>query len=762
MGLLSFCTLFLSGAYAIQLLQRLPADAWLYLAVPATCLCLVWKPLRPVGALLCGFVLIWVSARAVLLQKLAPSLVGLDLEETFQVIDFVENKGPSLRLVVMPLGASSLPRKIRLSWYDAAEIPRVGECWMLTVRLRRPRGFSNPVSFDYEGWLFRQAIGATGYVREGVRAENCRPVSALTRVRRHFVERISAALPDDEATAVVMAVTVGARHKIGSEQWRRYAITGTSHLMAISGLHIGLAAGGGFFLSWCLLALGNRSGNLHDQAAVAGLLVAALYAAVSGFAVPALRALMMLSLVLVITLRRRPLAPTRILALTCIVMTMADPLSILTPGFQLSFAAVAILLWLARLHRSTHIDRTLRHRLQRAAGKLVPLQIALLLGLMPLTATLFGRVSWLSPLVNLIVLPVFNLVTVPASLLGLLLDGPFEVVGDALLKMAWYSVSFLLRLVELAVQIPHAELRIASLDKIALASVGITIVWVILPAGWPGRKLAWLAALAAVLQVAPRPPANCVDIHALDVGQGLATVVITESHTLVYDTGPSFRSGSDTGALVVLPFLHAQGIDDIDVVIVSHGDNDHSGGMRSLLAASKVGAVLVGEHLAELPVLQNLCAAGQSWQWDGIRIAVLHPRADQVRAGNDASCVVEIRAGRYVALLTGDIERPAEQQLVRRQRLSVAELVMVPHHGSRTSSHAGFIAELRPRIAIVSAGFENRWGFPKSDVVERWEAVGTDVINTAYAGAVAYRMCADSGLRLLTRQRRDNRHIWND
>lgn len=762
MGLLSFCTLFLCGAYAIQLLQRLPVDTWLYLAVPATCLCLFLKPLRSVGALLLGFVLIWVSARAVLLQKLDPSLLGLDLEETFQVIDFVDNKGPSVRLVVVPIGDSDLPPKIRLSWYDAPETPAIGDCWALTVRLRRPRGFSNPVGFDYEGWLFRQGIGATGYVREGVRAESCRRVSALTRVRRHFVRRMSAVLPDDDATAVVMAITVGARHKISSEQWRRYAITGTSHLMAISGLHIGLAAGGGFLLSWFLLALGNRSGNLHDQAAIIGLIVAGLYAAVSGFAVPALRALMMLSLVLLITLCRRPLTPMRVLVLTCIVMTIADPLAILTPGFQLSFAAVAILLWLARLHRVADADRRLRHRLQCAVRELVAMQIALLLGLLPLTAALFGRVSWLSPLVNLVVLPVFNLVTVPASLLGLILDGPFEAIGDVLLYMAWYSVSFLLYLVEFAVHIPYSELRIATLENIALASVAMTILWVILPAGWPGRKLAWLAGLGAVLHVAPRPPAECVDIHALDVGQGLATVVITETHTMVYDAGPSFRSGSDTGALVVAPFLRAKGIDVIDLLVVSHGDNDHSGGVQSLIAESNVGTVLVGERLPDLPAVQALCETGQSWQWDGVGISLLHPGAEQARAGNDASCVVEIRVGKHVALLTGDIELPAEQRLVRDQRLSTAELVMVPHHGSRTSSHGAFIAQLRPRIAIVSAGFENRWGFPKADVVARWQSVGTEVINTAYSGAVAYRMCADSGLRLLTKQRLDKRRIWND
>ena len=240
MNLLSFCTLFLSGAYAIQLLQRLPADGWFYLAIPTVCLCLVLKPLRPTAAFLLGFVLIWVSARAVLAQRLDSTLVGTDRTETFQIIDFVEQKGISIGLIVTPERSSSLPPRIRITWYDPPGLPAIGECWSLTVRLRRPRGFANPVGFDYEGWLFRQEVGATGYVREGVRQDHCARASEMTRIRRHFVERLSAVLPDDDATAVLMAITVGARHKISDAQWRRYAMTGTSHLMAISGLHIGL------------------------------------------------------------------------------------------------------------------------------------------------------------------------------------------------------------------------------------------------------------------------------------------------------------------------------------------------------------------------------------------------------------------------------------------------------------------------------------------------------------------------------------------
>ena len=202
----------------------------------------------------------WITSRDVLAQRLPISLVGEDIISSFQIIDFVSRKGHSASLMVSPISSGELPPRIRLSWFDAVEAPRIGDCWELTVRLRRPRGFSNPAGFDYEGWLFRESIGATGYVREGRRLAQCARLSWVTTIRRQSVDRLADLLPDDAATAVLMAVTVGARHKIDDKQWRQYAITGTSHLMAISGLHIGLAAGGGFLLSWCLLALCNRSG----------------------------------------------------------------------------------------------------------------------------------------------------------------------------------------------------------------------------------------------------------------------------------------------------------------------------------------------------------------------------------------------------------------------------------------------------------------------------------------------------------------------
>lgn len=715
----------------------------------------------PVGMVLFGFIVMWSASRDSIGQKLAPSLVGVDVVGIFEIVDFPKINGKSVSLLVEPVGRADLPRKIRLGWYDSPLNPEFGECWSLSVRLRRPRGFSNPAGFDYEGWLFREGIGSTGYVRRGEKVLSCDRMSGMSRLRKRIAERISAILPDDDATAVILAITVGARHEISPAQWQQYAITGTSHLMAISGLHIGLAAGGGFLLSWLFLALCHRSGNLRDQAAVAGFLVAVLYCVISGFALPARRALSMLALVLATALMRRELSPVKVLSLTCIAMTIADPLSIMTPGFQLSFAAVAILFWRATFsqRREKSMDG---QRLRRRLLELVPLQFVLFLGLLPLTVLHFGRVAWLSPVANLLVIPVFNLVVVPASLVGLVMSGPLAPAGDLLLKAAWYSVDLLLRLIAFAADFPFSEQKSAQLDGVVLATAWLAALWAILPASWPGRHLAWIAGLWVLTYSAPRPPDGCVDVHSLDVGQGLATVVVTSEHTLVFDAGPSFRSGSDTGLLVVAPFLAALGIKDVDLLVVSHADNDHAGGVRSLTEAVRIERVLSGEYLPALELPQAECSAGQSRHWDAVDFAVIHPAANAVRDGNNASCVMEIRTGQYAILMTGDIELAAERKLVSNRRLSPVNMVHVPHHGSRTSSHPSFVAALRPQIALVSAGYENQWGFPKDDVVDRWRAVGAQVLNTATSGAISYRMCEQSGLERLNWNRVSNRRVWHD
>lgn len=767
--MLRYSLALLAGAYALQFFASLPPDRLLVPAFALALAALVVRRARIVALLVLGFCIAWHTAKAVLDDRLPPESAGETLVLTGRVADFPEHRGGLVRFVLETAGLPDLPQRIRLSWYEAAVTPRVGETWTLHARLRRPRGFANPIGFDYEEWLFRQRIGATGYVV--AHPDNRRldqvPVAWQARRRRHIAERIVAVTGDNDASAVLQAIVVGARHRITQTQWERYAVSGTSHLMAISGLHIGLSAGGAWLLGWALIAPFCRWQNVRDAAALVALCSAAAYVSVSGFAIPAQRALLMALVVIGAGLLRRQLPAERVLAAAAVVVFLGDPLSIMAPGFRLSFAAVAILLWSARQRPIGDVPAVRGGRWAvEIVYRLPPLQLTLLLGLLPLTALTFGRIAWLAPVVNLLVLPLFNFATVPAALVGTLLDGPLAPVGDALLRASCYSIRSMLAVVALVGDWPPARLHVATSGRVVVIVALLAALWAVLPPGWPGRRLAWVAAAATVLLRPAAPPAGCVDMTALDVGQGLAMVLRTRGHVLVFDTGPAFRNGGDSGRLVLVPYLRAAGIDRVDLLMVSHADSDHAGGAASLAAAVPVARVVTGGFVDGIAGPQWRCRRGHAWLWDGVRFAVMHPArtesSGQAASDNDESCVLEIVAGEHRALLTGDIEQAAEKRLLESGSLSNVDLVVVPHHGSLTSSSEAFVRRLQPQVAFVSAGFENRWSLPREEVVERWQQNGARVFNTATLGAVRVRMCADTGLDAVEGHRVAARKYWHE
>ena len=286
------------------------------------------------------------------------------------------------------------------------------------------------------------------------------------------------------------------------------------------------------------------------------------------------------------------------------------------------------------------------------------------------------------------------------------------------------------------------------------------LAWLALPPGVPGRLVAWLGALGVVLWRPVSLPGSCVRLDMLDVGQGLAVVVQTRHHVLLYDSGPSYRGGGSAARSVVLPFLAHRGIDSLDRLVISHADNDHAGGLPFLLADVAVDRVLAGESLPQAPGA-DACAAAAPWHWDGVRFDLLHPRAGDGLAGNDASCVLLVSAGGRRALLTGDIEADAEARLVRRRVLPRAEWLSMPHHGSRTSSTAAFVQAVQPRVAVVSSGYGNRWGMPMPDITARWRAAGASVINTAESGAVSQTLCSDSAFEPAVGHRDRYGRLWH-
>lgn len=745
----------LAGAWLCTRLSDMPPQGVPeMLCVLAVLLCAIPRA-RHVSLVLAGFSAFALEAQDALSGQLAPDLAGTPLDVTVYIAGFPAGSDDARQFVARPVNQPELPRLLRLSWFDPQTRPEFGETWRLCVQLRSPRGTANPGGFDYERWLLREGIGATGYVcaSRAPRRIDVEPDGTFAQLRRDAVRRISSLVANDEASAVLLAVSVGARHRIDASAWDRYAATGTSHLVAISGLHIGIAASAAFGLGWLVatFALPRRSAlGVASLAAVAG---AGLYAALSGFAIPAQRAFMMLALaVAFLCYRRRPAIAT-VVALPCCIMFVANPFVVLAPGFALSYAAVLVI-----LHGAAAYVRPIRTRqnwIRASSGairRLVTLQFALLFGLFPLTVAIFDRFSLVAPFVNLVVLPLFNTAIVPAALAGLMFDGWTAPVGDWLIRLAWRGIELKLRVIARAADL-SPDTNVATDDGVALAIAWLALCHVALPSGWPGRRIALLALCVAATYRPASPPTGCFRYTMLDVGQGLAVVVQTARRTLLYDTGPAFRGGSSMAELVVLPYLRRLGVPRLDLLLVSHGDNDHAGGADVVINGIEVEATL-GETAAEP------CRAGQAWLWDGIRFTVLHPRHRAPWSGNNASCILRIDTGEEAMLLTGDIEAPVEKLLLWRNAIAPASIVVVPHHGSATSSSHDFVAATGAGIALVSTAHDNRWSLPRAEIVRRWSLAGADVLTTAGDGALRQLVCR-SGRGKLTAERQTGRKFFH-
>ncbi len=710
---------------------------------------------------LMGFSAFMIAGMVAIEGRLEAGYVGDSILADVRIIEFPQQRNKALTLLLQPVADRRLPQRIRVTWFEPPEAPRIGEVWRLELRLRRPRGASNPGGFSTENWQFREHMLATGYVVSSQRNRRILEArhSPLESVRSGYVERV---LRHDERLAPVLtAIGVGSRHLVPSEAWQRYAVTGTSHLMAISGLHIGLAAA---FASLCVASVlgGLRvRANVVNIAIGAGTLAACVYAIVSGFAVPSQRAALMLVIAALALHRRRRLDICRTLLLVAVAIYCLDPISLLKPGFVLSFAAVCVLLWSA----CAYVDRTTAGRPFGKAvlvgRQLIHMQLTLLFGLLPMTVLIFDRISWMAPLVNLLVVPLFSFAIVPLSLVCLMFGNAWAPLTATLLSMAAACAALVEQIVALFSSFPYADLMVAG-DGLHPALVVLPAIWVLLPRGWPGRWLALVASIALIVFKPAAPMEGCVDVHVLDVGQGLAVLARSQNDTLLYDTGAAFRNGGSMAESVVLPFLRYQGIEMLDRVVISHGDNDHSGGLNALLQSLPISRIFLGETNGQLASRAALCAAGEEWQESGVEYRFLYPMAGSHRAGNDASCVLSISAGDYRMLITGDIEAQGEAALVRADTNLSADVVIVPHHGSMTSSSPAFVNRVKPELAIASAAYGNHWGLPKEQVIKRWQGAGARFLSTAESGAVSFRMCANSGLSRLTEARKAQQRFWYD
>lgn len=743
---------FLLGVILLQQQAALP-PVGLILLLPVFLL-LAWraKPLRWMVGFVAGFAWAWLQACLLLQQALPEDLQGRDLVVEGRVASIPERRQRRLRFEFLIDQASreglpvEVPQRVRLNWYATGPEPRADERWRFCVRLKRPHGFMNPGGFDYEAWLFQRHIRALGYVRGNDSKRLApSPVLAVNPLRESLQQALDQALGWSDYRGILTALAIGEKGAIDRDQWRVLRATGTIHLMAISGLHIGLVAGLVFLLArW----LWGRSAWLclrfpkHQAAAVLALLAALCYAMLAGFSIPTQRAMIMLGVVVGATLWRRNPTPLQIVSAALLLVLVIDPLAVLSAGFWLSFAAVGVILYANWGYRSATTPWWRWGRIH----------LIIALGLLPLMLGLFQQQSLISPLANLVAVPWMSLLVVPLTLLGSLVLLVWPAFGTLLLSMADQAMHLLWTLLETLADWPYAswELATSSPGSLLLAAIGVLII--LAPRGIPGRWLGGLFMLPMLTLRPPPPAAGEAWLTLLDVGQGLAAVVQTQHHTLVFDTGPRLNAGFDTGSAVLLPFLRHRGVTRIDTLIVSHGDNDHIGGVASLLQGMPATRVLssVTERLGEYSAQD--CTAGTRWEWDGVVFSLIHPqqpgRLDwKTRPENNNSCVLRVTVAGHAILLPGDIEAAAERELVAAQPEQLrADVLVAPHHGSKTSSTGDFIEAVRPRHVLFPIGYRNHYGFPHPSVLARYRQQGVRVWDSAGHGAITIRLDAQGNL----------------
>ena len=686
-----------------------------------------------------------------------------------------------------------VPPHILLASYDGVQKEpldiHAGERWRLTVRLKQPHGSSNPHDFDFEAWMLENKLRANGYIH---RTEDNLRLDALVQSPDYYIQSLREKVRDriqktlnplssllhpvqishaasgkwvrDSAEVsvveknnyigVLTALAIGDQTGIPAAQWQVFTRTGVNHLMSISGLHITMLSGLAFAASywlWRRSARLTRALPARKAAALIGLLVALGYALLAGYGVPAQRTVYMLATIATVLWLSRTVAPSQILAAALLVVLLLDPWAVLSPGFWLSFGAVALIFYVTA------------HRL-RPPHWLVTygrVQWAMSIGLIPPLLAMFQQVSLVSPIANAFAIPLVSFVVVPLTLLGTVL--PF----DWLLWLAHQAMGGCGYLLEWLNNLPEVVWTQHAPPTWSIAIGMFGVLWMLLPRGFPARWLGLIALLPMFLVLPAVPPKGALRLVIFDVGQGLAVAAQTHDHALLYDAGPNFNSEANSGNRILIPALRGMGIARLDGLILTHDDNDHTGGALSILQGIPVDW-LSSSLAANHPLLQHAsntqrCMDGQTWEWDGVRFEVLHPTAESYAEekirDNNRSCVLKISTGKNSVLLAADIEKDSEWRLLKQHEEELpATILVVPHHGSKTSSVNAFVAAVHPRYAVFTVGYRNRFGHPREEVVERYRAIGSELLRSDKDGAIVVEM--DTQNISVERYRKSHARYW--
>ena len=738
---------FLAGNLLAHWLAGAAGQALLFL-VPVCLLFALSPRWRWLLAFVAGAVLCWMAVSERLQQRW--SLEQHDQRQRFVVVvDGLPRStswgGTLVEARVHRWHGRPGPSRLRLTFPPWLAAPEPGERWMVTGSLRAPFGRASPGAFDAERYAALHGIDAQVQVETAVRLGAQR--WSLSRLRTELVTRVETAL-GAERSALLVALVAGDRRGLSDAHWQVLQRTGTGHLMAISGMHVGMvaAAGGGlaWLLTWFLPGLCRRLARAQ-WAALSGWLCALIYAGMAGFALPTVRALLMLTLLLFMVLLRRSLRPADSLSLVLMLVLSVDPLATLGASFWLSFAAVAMLLHIAS---ATHALGWWRGLL--AVQWRMPLLMA------PLSGLMFGHVSLIAPLANLLAVPIVTLLVLPLALSGLLLQ--LLIAWPGLLQLAASLLDALFALLASMADWPQAARYPATRPWPLTACLIAGLAGLVLPLAWRLRLIMALLLLPWCLYQPDRPPPGHWRLTVLDVGQGVAAVVETHDGVVLYGSGSAWQEGASEAQRVLLPWLRQRGWSAIDWMLIANSGRHHAGGVADVLATMPVQRALGSgrEDHPQTPLEQ--CRRGVGGRLSGVQLNVLHPRPGLPYLGNDSSCVLEVVGDNGRLWLLGDVGALVEKRLVRDQAGASVDVLLAARRGSRHASSQLLVDAVRPSVVIFNVAYHNRFALPDAGVVERFGQAGAETVATGAAGTVT--VTGSRGEWVVENNRDDRRRWW--
>jgi len=764
-----FALAFFAGVLILQNFSTLPVIQWIWIIVGIGIVIIFIPYLRPLAGCALGFAWCLWFAHMQMSWTLPDNLEGKSILVTGFVASIPDTSQRitsfmfSIKKLHFENNTQSARGLLRLSWRqnenEKKKVLRVGGQWQLMVRLKKIHGQMNPGGFDYEAWALHEGVRAKGYI---INQDQNKLIDShwyyypLARIREFLKERIEKNLPLSNTSPWIIALTLGERHGIDSENWEILRNTGTNHLMAIAGLHIGFMSGFAYaVVAWFwrrrpYLALKFPA---QHAGAVASLCMALIYSALAGFSLPTQRACIMLTVFLVILLLQRKIMAWQAWSIALLLVLLVNPLSVVTESFWLSFGAVALIIY-------------------GVSGRLSPkgiwwkwgrIQWVIALGLIPFSFWLFQQCSIISFLANSIAIPWVGFLVVPLCLIGTFLlifsgkiGGLVLIVADKILSLLWTILTW-------CAHLPWASWYHAIPNYWILIIACLGVIILLLPIGFSGKWLGGIWLLPLVCSPVQTPKLGEVWLTLLDVGQGLSAVIQTQKHILIFDTGAKLSANYDMGESVVIPFLRSIGAEKIDMLVVSHGDNDHIGGAPAILKRFPVNIVKTSVPKKLVNVHSSYCLQGETWEWDQVNFKFLYPSPEHLDLGNDSSCVLRISVGNKHILLTGDIEKFSEKYLVKTEALHLpADILVAPHHGSKTSAEMSFLEAVKAQYVLFPIGYRNRYHFPHPSVVAKYDALNVKKFDTAQAGAIQFLVNkSDEAIPQPILYRSQQHHFWN-